>query len=122
MSSRSTIRGPRFALTNPEKCSACIKCVYGNGEHAPWCLKQDGHQLHPFKVGDECEVLQEGIWTNAHVVEVWPGPIGWITALLINRADPVALLSIARGTIRLPQRAPAVDPQPVETVSESASA
>ena len=37
MSARSHIRGPRFALTNPEKCSACIACVYGNGEHAEWC-------------------------------------------------------------------------------------
>ncbi len=34
MSARSHIRSPRFALTNPEKCSACIACVYGNGEHA----------------------------------------------------------------------------------------
>ena len=33
------IKGPRFALTNPEHCSACIKCVYGNGEHAEWCEK-----------------------------------------------------------------------------------
>lgn len=39
MSARSFIKGPRFALTNPEKCSACIKCVYGNGEHAEWCEK-----------------------------------------------------------------------------------
>lgn len=31
------IKGPRFALTNPETCRACIKCVYGNGEHAEWC-------------------------------------------------------------------------------------
>ena len=41
MSARSHIRGPRFALTNPEKCSACIKCVYGNGEHAEWCEKRN---------------------------------------------------------------------------------
>jgi hypothetical protein len=33
------MKGPRFALTNPEHCSACIKCVYGNGEHAEWCEK-----------------------------------------------------------------------------------
>lgn len=40
MSARSRIKGPRFALTNPEKCTACIKCVYGNGEHAEWCEKR----------------------------------------------------------------------------------
>jgi hypothetical protein len=40
MSARSRIRGPRFALTNPEKCSACIACVYGNGKHAEWCEKR----------------------------------------------------------------------------------
>jgi len=36
---RSFIRGPRFALrsTDPAKVKACIKCVYGNGEHAEWC-------------------------------------------------------------------------------------
>lgn len=44
MSARSHIRGPRFALTNPEKCSACIACVYGNGEHADWCDKRPDAQ------------------------------------------------------------------------------
>jgi hypothetical protein len=37
MSARSRIKGPRFALRSPENCRACIKCVYGNGEHAAWC-------------------------------------------------------------------------------------
>jgi hypothetical protein len=38
---RSYIRGPRFALrsTDPAKVRACIKCIYGNGEHAEWCEK-----------------------------------------------------------------------------------
>jgi hypothetical protein len=38
---RSYIRGPRFALrsTDPAKVKACIKCIYGNGEHASWCPK-----------------------------------------------------------------------------------
>lgn len=41
MAARSFIKGPRFALRNPEKCTACIKCVYGNGEHAEWCEKRE---------------------------------------------------------------------------------
>jgi hypothetical protein len=35
----SYIRGPRFALKSTENVRACIKCVYGNGEHAKWCEK-----------------------------------------------------------------------------------
>jgi hypothetical protein len=37
MSARSFIRGPRFALRSTEKVRACIRCVYGNGDHAEWC-------------------------------------------------------------------------------------
>lgn len=33
---RSTIRGPRFGFENREGC--CEKCVFGNGEHADWCI------------------------------------------------------------------------------------
>jgi len=35
------MKGPRFALTSPENCRACIKCVYGNGEHAGWCEQRN---------------------------------------------------------------------------------
>lgn len=118
---RSRIRGPRFALTSPETCRACIKCVYGNGEHAAWCLKQDSNALHSFKVGDPCEVQYECKWYEGLVTEVWPGPPGYITAHTLQ-FGAYALLSVERGTIRRPQRAHAGSTQPVETVQESANA
>jgi hypothetical protein len=118
---RSRIRGPRFALTSPETCRACIKCVYGNGEHAAWCLKQDSNPLHPFKIGDPCEVRYEDKWYDGIVTEVWPGGEGYITAHT-HQFGEVALLSLKRGLIRTPQRAHAGPPQPVETVPESANA
>jgi hypothetical protein len=48
---RSYIRGPRFALksTDPAKVRACIKCVYGNGEHAEWCEKRGEAKTEPVK-------------------------------------------------------------------------
>ena len=58
MSARSHIRGPRFALTNPEKCSACIACVYGNGEHAEWCEKRNGIE-HVFYDDARNVILEE---------------------------------------------------------------
>jgi hypothetical protein len=56
---RSYIRGPRFALrsTDPAKVRACIKCVYGNGEHAAWCEKGKQPPQAPELVAPPSEVF-----------------------------------------------------------------
>ena len=111
---RSRIRGPRFALTNPEKCRACIKCVYGNGEHAEWCEKRLPFDL---KDGDPVEVMRGGSRAR------WKGNLEghyraqfWYVRLVTGGLEWASLDNL------LPQRAPAEKVQPVETELESANA
>ena len=134
MSARSHIRGPRFALRSTENVRACIKCVYGNGEHADWCQNKDadvlalpsavGKEQEPdgvraLKVGEACEVSCEGRWIQGKVVSVTFREAGreLPDERLLYEARTIdgmewGLLCIARGTIRLPQRANAETSQP----------